>query len=761
MSETIEFQAEARQLLQLMIHSIYSDKDVFLRELVSNASDALDKVRLASYVDKDVAVETEDLHVDLVTDAEARTLTVRDNGIGMTREEVVELIGTIAKSGTAEMLRQMKAAGVRGADRRADRPVRDRLLLELHGRRPRRDDHPQGRHRRGRALGVGGGGDLHPRPRPGRPAGHRDHPAPQARGRRGRAARLREPGHGAAHRQALLRLHHLADPAEPGRGGGLAGARQLPQGALGALAVRGQRRGVRGVLPPRLARLAGAAGDHAALRGGHVRVPGAAVPAEPRADGPVHARAQARRAALRQARVRHGRLRGARPRVPALRQGRRRRAGPLAQRLARDPPAGPPDPDDPQAAGAQGPADRQGDAGERAREVRDVLARAREGRQGGPALRPRQPEGHPRHLLVPVDARRRRADDARGLQGAHARGPGLDLLRHRRLPLGPGELPAPRGVPREGLRGPAAHRPRRRGVGRRRPRVRRHPAGLGGQGRGRPRRREGDPRGLRRPALVDGHRARRGGQGGPAVLAPDHLAGLPGRRPRRPHPDPGEDVPGDGAGAAEGQADPRAQPVAPAGHRPAVRAVARARPRRTSPSCSTAWRCSPRAATSPSRPRSSRPWPRVCRRPSSGRAGTAGRRQLRRPRHRPVVRTRDRPGGALRAPPGGDRARRPRRPALLRDRRAPPQRVLRRRAPGDPRGRGRAHRADPPAQRGDGAVRRRPGAGVPGVRDDRPHLARAGSTSSSAVARSSRRSRCSGSRSRTTTSCSPRSSTCS
>ena len=89
MSETIEFQAEARQLLQLMIHSIYSDKDVFLRELVSNASDALDKVRLASYVDKDVAVETEDLHVDLVTDAEARTLTVRDNGIGMTREEVV------------------------------------------------------------------------------------------------------------------------------------------------------------------------------------------------------------------------------------------------------------------------------------------------------------------------------------------------------------------------------------------------------------------------------------------------------------------------------------------------------------------------------------------------------------------------------------------------------------------------------------------------------------------------------------------------
>ncbi|GAA4926193.1 molecular chaperone HtpG [Actinomycetospora succinea] len=110
MSETIEFQAEARQLLQLMIHSIYSDKDVFLRELISNGSDALDKLRLASYQDKDLEVDTSDLRIELEQDAEARTLVVRDNGIGMTRDEVVELIGTIAKSGTAEMLAQMKDA---------------------------------------------------------------------------------------------------------------------------------------------------------------------------------------------------------------------------------------------------------------------------------------------------------------------------------------------------------------------------------------------------------------------------------------------------------------------------------------------------------------------------------------------------------------------------------------------------------------------------------------------------------------------------
>ncbi len=109
-TETIEFQAEARQLLQLMIHSIYSTKDVFLRELISNGSDALDKLRLAAYQDKDLEVDTSDLHILLETDPATRTLTVRDNGIGMTREEVVDLIGTIAKSGTAEVLGKLRQA---------------------------------------------------------------------------------------------------------------------------------------------------------------------------------------------------------------------------------------------------------------------------------------------------------------------------------------------------------------------------------------------------------------------------------------------------------------------------------------------------------------------------------------------------------------------------------------------------------------------------------------------------------------------------
>ena len=117
MSEQVEqreFQAEARQLLQLMVHSIYSDKDSFLRELVSNASDALDKLRLEAFRNKDLDVDTTDLHIDIDTDATARTLTIRDNGIGMTRDEVVELIGTLAKSGTAELRQKLREANQAG-----------------------------------------------------------------------------------------------------------------------------------------------------------------------------------------------------------------------------------------------------------------------------------------------------------------------------------------------------------------------------------------------------------------------------------------------------------------------------------------------------------------------------------------------------------------------------------------------------------------------------------------------------------------------
>ncbi|MEU3855649.1 molecular chaperone HtpG [Streptomyces sp. NPDC029554] len=117
-TETFEFQVEARQLLQLMIHSVYSNKDVFLRELVSNASDALDKLRLEKLRDDALDADVSDLHIEIDVDREARTLTVRDNGIGMAYDEVGQLIGTIAKSGTASLLKELReaqdAAGAEG-----------------------------------------------------------------------------------------------------------------------------------------------------------------------------------------------------------------------------------------------------------------------------------------------------------------------------------------------------------------------------------------------------------------------------------------------------------------------------------------------------------------------------------------------------------------------------------------------------------------------------------------------------------------------
>jgi len=111
--EQLEFQAEARQLLDLLVHSVYSDKDSFLRELISNASDALDKLRIEAFQNKDLdpnITDTSDLHIEIEADKDARTLTVRDNGIGMTRAEVVDLIGTLAKSGTAELRQQLREA---------------------------------------------------------------------------------------------------------------------------------------------------------------------------------------------------------------------------------------------------------------------------------------------------------------------------------------------------------------------------------------------------------------------------------------------------------------------------------------------------------------------------------------------------------------------------------------------------------------------------------------------------------------------------
>jgi len=105
--ETRAFQTEVKQLLDLMIHSLYSNKEIFLRELISNASDAADKLRFEATTDDALYENDSDLHVYIEVDKDARTITVRDNGIGMNRDEVIENIGTIARSGTREFFEQL------------------------------------------------------------------------------------------------------------------------------------------------------------------------------------------------------------------------------------------------------------------------------------------------------------------------------------------------------------------------------------------------------------------------------------------------------------------------------------------------------------------------------------------------------------------------------------------------------------------------------------------------------------------------------
>ena len=105
-----EFQTEVKQLLDLMIHALYTNKDIFLRELISNSSDALDKLRLESLTKQDLLPEGE-FKIFLKVDPLKRTLSIEDNGIGMSSQEIIDNIGTIARSGTKEFLGAVKKKG--------------------------------------------------------------------------------------------------------------------------------------------------------------------------------------------------------------------------------------------------------------------------------------------------------------------------------------------------------------------------------------------------------------------------------------------------------------------------------------------------------------------------------------------------------------------------------------------------------------------------------------------------------------------------
>ncbi|MCW8856436.1 MAG: molecular chaperone HtpG, partial [Kangiella sp.] len=105
--QTHSFQTEVKQLLHLMVHSLYSNKEIFLRELISNAADAADKLRFKALDDDSLLADDPELRIRITTDKDAKTLTISDNGIGMTEDEVIAHLGTIAKSGTADFLSQL------------------------------------------------------------------------------------------------------------------------------------------------------------------------------------------------------------------------------------------------------------------------------------------------------------------------------------------------------------------------------------------------------------------------------------------------------------------------------------------------------------------------------------------------------------------------------------------------------------------------------------------------------------------------------
>jgi molecular chaperone HtpG len=119
-TESFEFQAETSRLLSLVINSLYTTKDIFLRELISNASDALDRLRFEGLTNQGLVADDHRFEIRLEPDSEHRTLTIHDTGIGMSRQEVIDNLGTIAKSGTRELLQKAADNG--------DREVLSRLI---------------------------------------------------------------------------------------------------------------------------------------------------------------------------------------------------------------------------------------------------------------------------------------------------------------------------------------------------------------------------------------------------------------------------------------------------------------------------------------------------------------------------------------------------------------------------------------------------------------------------------------------------------
>ena len=116
-TQTMSFQAEVSRLLDIVAHSLYSEREVFLRELIANAADACDKLRYLALTTPSLRGENAPFAVDVILNADQRQITVADNGIGMTRQELIDHLGTIARSGTGAFVESMTNSGTNQGDR--------------------------------------------------------------------------------------------------------------------------------------------------------------------------------------------------------------------------------------------------------------------------------------------------------------------------------------------------------------------------------------------------------------------------------------------------------------------------------------------------------------------------------------------------------------------------------------------------------------------------------------------------------------------
>ena len=337
--QTLSFQAEVKQILHLVTHSLYSNKEIFLRELVSNASDACDKLRFEAIDHPQYLEDAPNLELRIFFDAEKKTLTIRDNGIGLSAEEAVSHLGTIAKSGTKEFMSKLEGdqkkdaslIGQFGVGFYSGFIVADRMTVES-----RRAGLPAGQGVRWSSEGTG------------------DFEVEEiTRAERGTDVILHlRDGEDEFLRPWKLKSiiskysDHISLPILMKKeewNGETAEYKTLDewetrqQGlrAVGALQERRHRRRIHRFLQADLVRFGRPAGVHAQPRRRPQRVHAAALHPGARADRHVEPRQARRRQAVRQAHLHHGRRRGVDAGVPALRQGRDRLGRPAAERVAR------------------------------------------------------------------------------------------------------------------------------------------------------------------------------------------------------------------------------------------------------------------------------------------------------------------------------------------------------------------------------------------------------------------------------------------